>query len=181
MLLPYAAVCLVLAPGLIEEYVQSDASEDARSLQTVRAIGEIVLGGRLDEDSWATVSAVSDFLQLDPDEGESATEMTQLRILYDDDALYFGVHMEDSDPASLCDASHGGIPSPMPTGSLCSWIHTTTILPVSCSRSARPTSDVTPAFPTTHPETIPGTACGILPLLLTKTGGHWKCESRSVS
>jgi hypothetical protein len=42
-----------------------------------------------------------DFLQKDPDEGKPATEPTEVRFLYDDDALYVGARMFDSEPSKI--------------------------------------------------------------------------------
>ena len=40
---------------------------------------------------------MSDFTQIDPDEGQPATERTEVRVLYDDRALYVGVRLFDRD------------------------------------------------------------------------------------
>ena len=41
------------------------------------------------------------FIQNDPREGEPATYDTEVRVLYDDDALYFGVFASDDEPADI--------------------------------------------------------------------------------
>jgi hypothetical protein len=56
----------------------------------------ITLDGRLDEPIWATVEPATDFRQTDPREGEPASQRTEIRILYDDQALYLGARMFDS-------------------------------------------------------------------------------------
>ena len=61
----------------------------------------IVLDGQLDEAAWAAVPPVTEFTQSDPDEGKPATERTDVRILYDDDALYVGARMYDRTPAQI--------------------------------------------------------------------------------
>jgi hypothetical protein len=63
-----------------------------------RLTGTIRLDGRLDEAAWATAPVTSSFTQLDPDEGRPASQRTEVRVLYDDDALYVGARLFDSGP-----------------------------------------------------------------------------------
>jgi hypothetical protein len=55
----------------------------------------------LDEPEWKLAKVVSDFHQLDPIEGAQPSERTEIRFLYDDDALYIGCTMFDSEPAGI--------------------------------------------------------------------------------
>ena len=72
-----------------------------RRLVAVRASGTIVLDGMLDEPAWSNAPFASHFVQNDPREGEPATFDTEVRLLYDDDALYFGVFAKDDEPGRL--------------------------------------------------------------------------------
>jgi len=58
----------------------------------------IRVDGRLDEEAWATAALFADFTQRDPEEGAPATERTELRLLYDDEALYVGARLFDDEP-----------------------------------------------------------------------------------
>ena len=60
-----------------------------------------LLDGRLDEPVWQRAPVAGDFRQKEPDEGQPATEPTEVRILYSEEALYFGVFCYDSDPESI--------------------------------------------------------------------------------
>jgi hypothetical protein len=57
--------------------------------------------GFLTEPEWKLGQPVTDFTQRDPDEGAAASEKTEIRILYDDEALYFGCMMYDSEPSRI--------------------------------------------------------------------------------
>jgi hypothetical protein len=57
------------------------------------------IDGRLDDAAWARADLITDFVQSQPDPGRLATERTEVRILYDDEALYVGAMNFDSDPA----------------------------------------------------------------------------------
>jgi hypothetical protein len=61
----------------------------------------IAVDGRLNEPAWITTAPATDFKQRDPDEGEPATEHTELRILYDELAVYVGVRLFDRDPSKV--------------------------------------------------------------------------------
>jgi len=54
--------------------------------------------GRLDDPVWAQARPVSRFTQQSPDDGQAATESTEVRLAYDDEAVYVAARMYDSDP-----------------------------------------------------------------------------------
>ncbi len=66
------------------------------SLTLIRSEQPVILDGRLDEESWRKANVVRTFAQRDPDEGMPATEKTEVRALYDEENLYFGVQCFDS-------------------------------------------------------------------------------------
>ena len=61
----------------------------------------ITLDGRLDEDVWLRAVPATNFLQRDPDNGQPATEQTEVRFVYDAEKLYMGVTLFDSEPDKL--------------------------------------------------------------------------------
>jgi hypothetical protein len=63
----------------------------------VRTGQPITLDGRLDEPAWMSAQPVIDFWQFEPVEGIYVTEPTEVRFLYDDDAIYVGAWLWDSD------------------------------------------------------------------------------------
>jgi hypothetical protein len=72
-----------------------------RRLPAVRATSSITLDGRLDEPGWLNAPVAKDFIQNDPREGEPATFDTEVRLLYDDDALYIGMFAKDETPSGI--------------------------------------------------------------------------------
>ncbi len=52
--------------------------------------------GRLAEAAWEQASAATDFRQREPDEGDPATEGTEVRVAYGTDALYVAIRARDS-------------------------------------------------------------------------------------
>ena len=90
-------VFALLAPTTLAAQATDPPEQMARPVvQATRAIGPIHIDGRLDEASWAQAQPVSDFTQVDPEEGQPVSEPTIARVLYDDQALYIGVRLQDS-------------------------------------------------------------------------------------
>ena len=81
--------------------IDYDTARLERRLEAVRAAGPIMLDGMLDESSWASAPTATHFIQNDPREGEAATFDTEVRVVYDDDAIYFGVFARDDEPGRL--------------------------------------------------------------------------------
>lgn len=65
-----------------------------------RRTGPIVLDGKLDEPDWQAATPAKDFRQAQPNEGQPATQRTEVRFLYDEDALYVGARMYDTEGAA---------------------------------------------------------------------------------
>ncbi len=54
------------------------------------------IDGRVDDDVWSRAELLTDFVQSQPSAGRLATERSEVRILYDDQALYVGAMLYDS-------------------------------------------------------------------------------------
>ena len=70
-------------------------------MRATRLTGAINIDGKLDEPAWASATPSSDFTQSYPRVGAKPTDPTEVRVLYDDDALYVGVRMFDTHPDSI--------------------------------------------------------------------------------
>ena len=62
----------------------------------VRATSAIRVDGRLDDAAWRDVPITDAFTQIDPNEGQPASQRTEVRIVFDNDALYVGVRLYDT-------------------------------------------------------------------------------------
>jgi hypothetical protein len=58
-------------------------------------------GDVLGEAAWAAARPLVDFWQTAPSEGAPASEHTEVRVVYTDETLYFGVVCRDSDPGGI--------------------------------------------------------------------------------
>jgi hypothetical protein len=61
----------------------------------------IRVDGRLDEDAWRLAPVLSSFWQVQPDEGEPASQQTEVRIVFTATTLYVGVRCHDRDPSGI--------------------------------------------------------------------------------
>jgi hypothetical protein len=60
-----------------------------------------VLTGRMDDPIWLEAEVLRDFSQHEPFEGRPATERTEVRIVYDREAIYVAARLYDSDPSGI--------------------------------------------------------------------------------
>ena len=87
------ALCTLLAALLLAAPVPT-------SLRAGTASG-MTIDGVFDEDAWASAEVATDFTQFRPEEGEPATQRTEVRVLIGPDAVYVGATMYDSDPDGI--------------------------------------------------------------------------------
>jgi hypothetical protein len=98
------AGCLLLLTLLIwPPYVQAhnDRTAEDKVVHAVRAQDGISIDARLDDAAWAYASPIRDFTQREPIQDAPPTETTEIRIAYDDEAVYFGIMMYDSEPDKI--------------------------------------------------------------------------------
>lgn len=93
------AVQAVPAP-LPAQSPSSTHSESVPEVRAVRLSTRPTLDGVLDEAVWREAPAATDFRQSQPNEGEAATQRTEVRFAYDDEALYIGARMYDDEGAA---------------------------------------------------------------------------------
>ena len=73
-----------------------------RPSATAAAVREApMIDGQLNERAWLEAAPLTGFTQAEPSTGERASEPTEVRIIYDDTAIYVGVTLHDSDPSQI--------------------------------------------------------------------------------
>lgn len=74
-----------------------------KTIFTDRTAEKITIDGQLTEESWASAEAATDFIMYNPDNGKpiSPTKKTDVKVLFDDDAVYVGAVMFDDEPAKM--------------------------------------------------------------------------------
>jgi hypothetical protein len=100
---PIARTLPLVAAGLVL-IAASRAAADSTSVaevHVVRASGPLSIDGNLDEAAWQAAPPSGGFKQRDPNEGAPASQPTEVRLLFDDDALYVGARMHDARADSI--------------------------------------------------------------------------------
>jgi hypothetical protein len=102
-LLTTLAAALVLAPSALARTTEPAANAlPTRAVVTAtRLSAPVTVDGSLTEPVWQSAPAFTGFLQSTPLEGAPPSQPTEVRIAYDDDALYMGARCLDASPDSI--------------------------------------------------------------------------------
>jgi hypothetical protein len=95
---------LVLATALATVQVMDHNDSLSAAHTPVRAIrlsSPVNIDGALNEEVWKSPDPTTEFLDLDPVEGATPSQRTEVRVAYDDDAIYIGARMYDTAPDSI--------------------------------------------------------------------------------
>ena len=99
---------LVIPPLLVALAAQTAAAQapplpppPSGPVHAVFASSAISIDGELNEAAWSAASPVTRFVQGDPVEGASPSQRTEVRVLFDHEALYIGARMYDSSADSI--------------------------------------------------------------------------------
>ena len=98
-----ALVALIAAAPVARAADDAPAAAEAprKSISAVRTDHPPRIDGRLDDPAWAAAPPDDRFTQAFPAEGRPPTERAEVRVLYDDTALYVGVRLHDSHPEQI--------------------------------------------------------------------------------
>ena len=100
----FAVTVLALAsPRLFAQGVE-EQTDSSRMIPTARAVlrtSDIDIDGQLTEPAWSDAQVASGFVQREPLEGNPAEEQTEVRVVFDDAAVFVGVRMYDSSPDGI--------------------------------------------------------------------------------
>jgi hypothetical protein len=81
--------------------IQFQSPDGRRVVHAVEARAPIVVDGALDEEAWQLAEPADGFVQAEPYEGQAASEATEVRVVFDREALYIGVVCHDALPSGV--------------------------------------------------------------------------------
>ncbi len=90
----FVLACALLRPGAAAAQPASEAAT-GKALHALRTDQPLRIDGVLNEPIWGAAEAVSDFVQQEPRINEPVTEPTEVRVVFDNEALYFGITCRD--------------------------------------------------------------------------------------
>ncbi|MEO5590455.1 MAG: DUF5916 domain-containing protein [Gemmatimonadaceae bacterium] len=82
----------------IDNRAEVEHAKNSPRAAATRLNGAIRIDGALNEAQWKNAIPISGLRQLDPQEGKPATERSDIRFMYDDNALYIGAILNDRQP-----------------------------------------------------------------------------------
>ena len=88
---------LLVAP--VPVHAQTPAPKTAHAIRVVGPAPRI--DGSLDDPAWVRAPVIKDFVQKIPIEGAEPSVATEVRLVYDDDALYVGARLRRPDPFAI--------------------------------------------------------------------------------
>ena len=77
------------------------AEESAYQIKAYRTYESIEIDGDLSETDWQKAEAIDRFVQIEPYQGETNSEPMEVRILYDNENIYFGFICYDSEISKI--------------------------------------------------------------------------------
>lgn len=78
----------------------AETTDNRPEVQAVRVQTAPVIDGKLDDPAWSAAPEITSFTQREPDEGKPSSEKTTVKVVYDDDAIYFAARLFDSKPVT---------------------------------------------------------------------------------
>jgi len=91
------ALCCAAFSNFASAQATTKSQSDPRPVaHAAKRVGDISIDGKIDEAAWAAATPIGELTQSVPNEGKPPSEKTEIRILYDDAAIYIGARMFDS-------------------------------------------------------------------------------------
>ena len=93
--------CFLLMQGYAQEdNTNAPIERVIKNLEAIRISTQIKIDGTLNEAAWDKAGIGTDFIQRSPDQGAPATQKSEVKVLYDNTAIYVGGKLYD-DPSLI--------------------------------------------------------------------------------
>lgn len=92
-------VCSLLFSGF--SYSAENSPSQKKQINAIRIEEDIKMDGHLDEAVWDKAEIATNFITAEPFPDLPVSQKTEVKILYSDDAIYFGAELYDSAPDSI--------------------------------------------------------------------------------
>ncbi|SHF97880.1 Carbohydrate family 9 binding domain-like [Flavobacterium fluvii] len=93
----YSSILLILV------FIHFSSYGQKKTLQAKSTVENIVIDGKITEEAWKTAPIASDFVMFEPDNGKpiSDSKKTEVKILYDNTAIYVLAVLQDDEPNKI--------------------------------------------------------------------------------
>lgn len=92
---------IVLLPYLLYSSVEIDSLPAKKKVVALRINSSVAINGKMDEPEWMEAVPAADFVQHEQYNGEKPSQKSEVRVLYDDNALYIGAMLYDDCPSCI--------------------------------------------------------------------------------
>jgi hypothetical protein len=86
---------LAVALG-VPQKIDHETARHERRLEAMKVVEKVTIDGRLDEPEWLLAPVAGNFIQNEPEEDAPATQQTEIRVMYDQDNLYFAINAKQA-------------------------------------------------------------------------------------
>jgi hypothetical protein len=108
---PATAAGLAGSASMVEGSTAAPSGEELRlqedpsvpHLEAARRQGQVTVDGSLDEEAWERTPVATGFVQGEPEEGAEPAQPTEVRILFDGEAIYVGARMHEPSAGTVAD------------------------------------------------------------------------------
>ncbi len=80
---------------------QDSTAAPKPSINAIKVTAPPKIDGKLDDDAWQNVPVASGFITYLPEYGKAPSRNTEVKVIYDNTAIYIGAKMYDDDPSSI--------------------------------------------------------------------------------
>lgn len=91
-----ALCCAAYSHSAYAQATTRSHSDPRPAAHAAKRTGSIAIDGKIDEAAWSAATPIGELIQSFPNEGKDPSEKTEIRILYDESAIYIGARMFDS-------------------------------------------------------------------------------------
>ncbi len=92
---------VLLLLSVLQSSVAYSRSAVKKELKALKISEKPDIDGELSEDCWKEANVAKDFIQFEPYNGEKPTFPTSVMVAYDDNSIYIGAIMYDSEPGKI--------------------------------------------------------------------------------
>lgn len=92
---------ILLGLFLFLPFLSALGLNEKKQLSAIRSTGKITIDGILNEPIWQSANAASGFVTYSPTMGLPESQRTKVKVVYDNNAVYFGIYLYDTAPDSI--------------------------------------------------------------------------------
>ena len=86
---------------LLVSFASKVIGAEVKKIQSIKIQTPIKIDGDLSDEGWKSIEPISHFIQFTPFNGEASRLTTEVKIVYDEESIYFAFYNADLDPENI--------------------------------------------------------------------------------